>query len=120
MPTEEELEQQINDATDLTQLTKSLQELINDPDEIEDDVWLSCTRVRVDRIYDLRVIIRPNDHPPPHFHVIGSDFNVSFDIESCKLLEGRINPSHFQKVRWWHKRAKPKLSKIWDNTRAMG
>jgi hypothetical protein len=117
MLSEKELEQQINDAVDLVQLTKSLQELLSGPYAISPDEDLYCTKARVDRIDDLRVVIRPNDHPPPHFHVIGQDFDVSFEIESGILLEGRIDPPHYQKVKWWHKRAKQILNRIWENTR---
>jgi hypothetical protein len=120
MKSEKELERQIRDATDLEQLTQSLQELLSSPCAVWPNGQLICIKVLIERINDLRVEIRPRDHPPPHFHIIGPNFNVSFEIESGDLLEGQIDPPHFQKIKWWHNRARAKLNAIWDNTRPTG
>jgi hypothetical protein len=120
MKNEKVLECQIKDATDLEQLTQPLQELMSGPYEVWPNGQLVCLKVLVERINDLRIEIRPKDHPPPHFHVIGSNLNASFDIESGNHLEGQIDPRHFQKIKWWHGRARTKLAAIWDNTRPAG
>jgi len=117
MTIEEELRQQIKNATNLEQLAKPLQELLSGPYAVWPNGQLICIKVLVERVNDLRIEIRPNDHPPPHFHVLGQNFDVSFEIESGDLRKGRIDPSHFQKVKWWYTHAKPKLSEIWLKTR---
>ncbi len=120
MKSDKELERQIIDATNLEQLTQSLEELLSSPFAVWPNRQLICIKVLIERINDLRVEIRPKDHPPPHFHIIGPNLNVSFDIETGDLLEGQIDPRHFQIIKWWHSRAKAKLNTIWDNTRPTG
>lgn len=117
MLSEKELERQVENAADLDELSDSLEELLKGAYKILPNGELYSIKVRVDRVNGLRVIIRPNDHPPPHFHVRGQDFDASFDIESGALRIGQINPTDFQKIKWWHKRAKGKLLDIWNRTR---
>ena len=48
--------------------------------------------------YDL-----PEDHPPPHFHVFGSEFSAKFAITNCGLLssKGRIRRRDIRAVEEW-------------------
>jgi hypothetical protein len=117
MVSEKELERQVKNAVGLEQLAKSLEDLLSGPYGVLPNGELYCIKVRVGRVNDVRIIIRPNDHPPPHFHVRGQDFDASFDIESGSLRKGQIDPAHFQKIKWWHKRAKGKLLDAWNSTR---
>ncbi|MCJ7833511.1 MAG: hypothetical protein MUQ20_03900, partial [Deltaproteobacteria bacterium] len=66
MVSEKELENQIADAANLEQLGKPLQELLAGPYTVLPDGRLYCIKVLVERVSDVRVIIRLNDHPPPH------------------------------------------------------
>ena len=38
--------------------------------------------------YELKVIIHPNDHLPPHFHVCAMGSRPAFTIEACERLKG--------------------------------
>ena len=117
MTLEEEFERQIKAAINLEQLAKPLQELLSGRYSVWHDGRLYCIKALVEQVRDVKVIIRPNDHPPPHFHVLGQKFNASFDIESGDLLEGQIDTLHHRLIRVWHKTAIPKLQKTWLETR---
>jgi hypothetical protein len=117
MTLEEEFEKQIKAATDLEQLAKPLQELLSGGYSVWHDGRLYRIKVLVEQFRDLKIVIRPNDHPPPHFHALCQNFNASFIIESGELLEGRIDPIHHRLVRVWHKDAIPLLNKKWAETR---
>ena len=117
MFSEKELEQQIENATNLEELAKPLEELLNGPYNVLPNGQLYEIKALVDQVNDFRLVIWPNDYPPPHFHAIGRDFAASFYIEPFARKDGEINPPHFQKVKWFHKRAKGKLLRIWNETR---
>ena len=74
-------------------------------------------RQLVARIDGLKVEIYPNEHPPPHFHIKSPNFNASFDIANCDLLEGKLAHKDIKKVKYWHKYAKPMLIESWNSTR---
>jgi len=74
-------------------------------------------KVRVDRILNLRIEIRLNEHSPPHFHVCGDGIDASFSIEDGSLIAGHLRPKHNSLVRSWYKRSKPKLIEVWNSTR---
>lgn len=71
----------------------------------------------VEKLDGLRIEIYPNEHPPPHFHVVSPNVDASFAIEDCSFLNGQINPHDHRKIRYWHKHAKPTLIACWDSTR---
>jgi hypothetical protein len=121
MISEKELEEQIRDATDLDQLARTLQELLSGSYTVWPNGQLTCMKGLVERVYDLRIIFRPNDHPPPHFHVKGQDLNASFEIATGELWKGTIDPHHNRLIKdWWCKRARTKLTDFWNATRPTG
>jgi hypothetical protein len=50
-----------------------------------------------------RVIVRvyPNDHLPPHFHVISPDAEALIEIESMVVLRGDLPRTGGKKVMQW-------------------
>lgn len=38
---------------------------------------------------NLRLVIYPNDHGPPHVHVVGPDFEVKVDLHSLEIMSTR-------------------------------
>ncbi len=69
------------------------------------------------RVNGLKIEIYPNEHPPPHFHVVSANLNVSFAIEDCRILAGEINSQDLKKISYWHKHAKHKLISCWNTSR---
>ena len=41
------------------------------------------------RTQNLRFVIYPKDHPPPHVHVIGPNLEAKFEIETQKLISAQ-------------------------------
>jgi hypothetical protein len=117
MPLERELEEQIEKATTLEELAATLEELLSAPYGVLPDGRLYCIKVIVERVGGVSIIIRPNDHPPPHFHVRFQGFEACFEIETGNMMEGHINPIQEQKIRWWIRRSKGKLLDAWKSTR---
>ena len=38
------------------------------------------------RVANLRLVIYPNDHPPPHVHVLGGDWEIRIALTQPPLL----------------------------------
>ena len=111
------LEQKIIDASDVDDLAEALYILFSGGYSVWEDGSLYNIRQLVDVHKGLKIEIYPNEHPPPHFHVKSGGNKVSFSIEKCELLEGKIDGRQKALVEWWHKRAKDKLIETWNNTR---
>lgn len=119
MTKEEELGQRIHNATSLDDLAETLEELLSGPYEAWPNGQLICIKVLVEAVKDVKIVIRPNDHPPPHFHALVQGRSASFEIESGRHLIGDIGPRHTRLVRdWWIGKARHRLMAIWNETRA--
>jgi hypothetical protein len=77
-----------------------------------------ATKERVATIDDLQVRIYPNDHIPPHFHVISKnrEIDAKFTIEKCELISGDMNSKNLKKIKAFYQGVKGKiiLEKIWE------
>ena len=78
---------------------------------------LSHGKQLVERLDGLRITIYPNELPPPHFLVEAPDVDASFAIEDCRVVGGKPTQAMVQKIRFWHRRAKPTLIEVWNETR---
>jgi len=112
-----------NRLDDLESVTSHLERFLSsgcyiwvDPDG---EKTLLFGRAQVERLKGLKIHIYPNEHPPPHFHVVGPEINATFSINSCKLLTGEIGRKNQDLVVWWHERARAKLIKFWDDSRPL-
>ncbi len=97
-----------------------LEALLHNPCSIlERDGELILLEIKqlVARINGLKIEVYADEHPPPHFHVKAPDINVSFSIEDCSLLKGKISAGAEQKVRYWHRHSKATLIEAWNSTR---
>lgn len=111
------IEKYISQAKDLDSLSKTLWVLLNDGFSVCEDGSLLRIRKLVEMVNGLRIEVRPNEHPPPHFHVISGDIDASFTIEDCSLLAGKLDRNYHKLIKWWHLRAQQKLITVWNETR---
>jgi hypothetical protein len=74
-------------------------------------------RKLVKRVNGLKIEIYPNEHPPPHFHIKSSNIDASFEILSCKLLHGRVQPKDHKLIIHFHKSNLNLLIDTWNNLR---
>lgn len=60
-----------------------------------------ATKERVATIDDLQVKIYPNDHNPPHFHVISKnrEIDAKFTIDKCELISGKMSSKNLKKIK---------------------
>ena len=84
---------------------------------ITDDGHVAEIRKLVNRIDNIKIESYPNEHPPPHFHVSTSDFNVSLTIENCEIIEGSLNSTDYKKVKYFHSNNRDVLVKVWNELR---
>ncbi|MBN2571418.1 MAG: DUF4160 domain-containing protein [Ignavibacteriales bacterium] len=95
----------------------NLKQLLSSGISICPDGSLCLTRKLVDKINNLKIVIHPNDHNPPHFHVIYNNLNASFDINTCELLKGNLSNNDMKLIKYWFNNYKDKLLKVWNETR---
>lgn len=55
-----------------------------------------------------------NDHHPPHFHVIYSEFSAKIGINDFALLDGSLPPKAFSLVVEWAALHKSELIENWE------
>jgi hypothetical protein len=115
------LKQSLESAHDIESLSTSLEWFLNSGCSVfvdsDGERHLLLGRVLVDRINGLKIHIYAQDHAPPHFHVKSANFNASFTIDACVLLEGSVDGKTRELVTYWHSVCRPKLIEIWNNTR---
>ena len=68
----------------------------------------------------IRIEIRPNDHLPPHFHVVIDDKSGAFSIDNCEQLNGDIGNKDIKSIRRWYETYKRTLEIEWNQTRPTG
>jgi hypothetical protein len=84
---------------------------------ITEDGHVAEIRQLVTRIDNLKLEIYPNEHPPPHFHVISNDFNVSINIENCEIIKGQLDSKTYKKVKYFFDSNKKDLIAMWNHLR---
>ena len=57
------------------------------------------------------------DHNPPHFHAYYQNFDALFEIETGKVMEGRMPPGARRIVEAWALRHKAALPENWERGR---
>lgn len=80
-------------------------------------VVLSGRRQLVERVSGLSVVVLPREHPPPHFHVVGSGINASFSVVDGSHIAGRISAAKCRAIQFWYKSARSLLIEAWNATR---
>ena len=72
-------------------------------------------RKLVDKINNLKIVIYPNDHNPPHFHVLTDNIDASFNIKTGELIKGTINPKDLKRIKYFCTNQKELLLEIWKD-----
>ena len=86
------------------------------------DIGMMEGKVRVANYKGLKIVIRLNEHPPPHFEVLVNNFKACFRIEDCFHFVGKISDRDKKMIRKWYKLKgnKEKLIEEWDKSRPYG
>ncbi|WP_372424239.1 DUF4160 domain-containing protein [Salinarimonas chemoclinalis] len=65
--------------------------------------------------YAVYIYAAPAEHPPPHFHLVGPDTNVSIAIRTGKVIEGACRDrALLAEVRRWATRERGSLLAKWE------
>ena len=96
-------------------LTPVLELYFNVPIEIL--LQKNAIKERIETIRNMQIIIYPNDHNPPHFHVISKDKSIDakFSLENCELLSGEITGKDKQRIELFYADIKTQevLKMVW-------
>ena len=111
----------INKAESLDEILKPFEEFLSSKDYIIEEngkKLLVEARGLVDRIHGYKIVIYPNEHYPPHFHIIKDNQKLAaYTIDNCKKINGNLPRNIEAKIVFYHELAKDKLIKFWKNTR---
>jgi Domain of unknown function (DUF4160) len=65
-----------------------------------------------------RLYMYPNDHRPPHFHVLFAEYRAVVDIDTLKLSRGELPKAKLRAILKWAKPRRDKLLEAWNITQA--
>ena len=68
----------------------------------------------ISRFYGIIIAMFFDDHNPPHFHARYGGEKIVIEIESFRVLEGRIPPRALGLVIEWASQHKDELSANWE------
>ncbi|RJP52954.1 MAG: DUF4160 domain-containing protein [Anaerolineaceae bacterium] len=71
----------------------------------------------ISRFYGIIIAMFFDDHNPPHFHARYGGEKIAIEIESLRVLEGRIPPRALGLVIEWASQHKDELSASWELTK---
>jgi hypothetical protein len=71
----------------------------------------------ISRFFGIIVAMFFDEHNPPHFHARYGDEKVAVDINSLRVLEGRISPRALGLVIEWASQHKDELLTNWELVR---
>jgi len=67
----------------------------------------------ISTFYGISIKLFFNDHLPPHFHAIYSEYNGIFDLNTFEMIEGDLPPKAQTLVKEWAKIYGNEISKMW-------
>ena len=117
MSTYVSIEERTERAATLEEAAAILTELLGGGYSIWDDGSLCFIRQLVAKVNNLRIEVFPNEHPPPHFHVVFPGGNASFALADCSLIKGHISNGERALVKWWYDRSRALVIKSWNDSR---
>jgi hypothetical protein len=111
------IEQRTERVTTVEEAATILEELLGGGYSIWDDGSLYFIKQLVAKVNNLRIEVFPDEHPPPHFHVVYPGVNASFALSNCSLLKGHIGNRERGLVKWWYDRSRALVIKAWNESR---
>ena len=66
----------------------------------------------------ISILMWPNDHDPPHFHVRFAGRTGKFDIATGRMIRGTVDRRTVKKVQAWAIANQAMLLQAWNNSRS--
>lgn len=111
------IEERTESASSIEDATAILEELLSGGYSIWDDGSLYFIKQLVAKVNNLRIEVFPDEHPPPHFHVVYPGVNASFALADGSLIKGQIGRREHGLVKWWYDRKRSLVIKAWNDSR---
>ena len=61
----------------------------------------------------VRIRFYAEEHPPPHFHAVFAEYSAQIEIESLRVLNGRLPPAKLAVVLSWAETRQDVLLRTW-------
>jgi len=61
----------------------------------------------------MKIQFFPNEHPPPHFHVVYAEYRALIRIDTMELWKGRLPRNKLRSVMEWANPRRPILLATW-------
>jgi hypothetical protein len=100
----------------IDRLRKRLEYFLSTTD-VSPEGYVVERRKLVAQVNNLKILIHPNEHPPPHFHVLADRMDASFEILNCRKLNGEISGKDLKRVHAFYKSSRDLLVKTWNELR---
>lgn len=88
------------------------------PEELNQIQEKGLIKEEVDRVRHMSVIIYPNDHNPPHFHVKSKngDVDAKFRIDNGEYISGTISGKDLKRMNAFYRSEKAQiaLKAVWN------
>lgn len=97
--------------------TEALFILLNGGYGIWEDGEPYCVRHLVAKVGNLKIVVYPNDHMPPHFHIRSPGIDAALRIDNCELIAGELSSQQTALIRRWHRSFRGLLEDRWSSTR---
>jgi Domain of unknown function (DUF4160) len=69
---------------------------------------------KLHQIGKLIIRVYPNDHLPPHFHVVAPDFEALIEVETMVIMRGSLPPQARKAVMEWARRNRAVIAREWN------
>ena len=66
------------------------------------------------RFFGIIIYVYYNDHQPPHFHAVYSEYEAQIIIDTLTLLSGHLPPRAFGLVIEWASIHQEELKNVWN------
>ncbi len=74
--------------------------------------------VKVAIVDGMKIYVYANDHGRPHFHILAAEYRAVVDIETMRLIRGRLPKARLRKLLLWAKPRQVQLLEAWDRARS--
>jgi hypothetical protein len=111
------IEERTERAATLDESAAILEELLGGGYSIWDDGSLYFIKQLIAKVRNLRIEVYPDEHPPPHFHVVYPGVNASFALSDGSLIKGQIGNRERALVKWWYDRSRKFVIQAWNDSR---
>ena len=66
-------------------------------------------------LFGVIIVIRPNDHNPPHVHAWYDEKQAKFSIIDGSIISGSLPSSKIKDVQWFISTYREELLKMWND-----